>query len=426
MQIVTSSFKSIIDKFAPEYGPYEALYKHFHANAELSWQEHQTAAKVEEKLREISSDLEIHTGIGGFGLIAVLRNGAGKTILLRADMDGLPVQEKSGLEYASKKQMKDHNGVLQPTMHACGHDMHITALSAAVQTLVSSREHWAGTLVFLFQPAEEKGSGARDMVKEGLYTKFGIGIPDILLGQHVFTTPAGSVSTRPGPAMAGADHITVTVYGRGGHGSMPHLCVDPVVLASSIVMKLQTVVSRGIPPGEMAVVTVGKLNAGTAENIISDHAVLGLSIRSASEKWRQVVLESVKRIVRAECEAAGSPKEPKFEATVSLPVTDNDKKVTEKLNRQFSAHFGDQHDPDLEMVAGSEDFGNLALPIDRPYCFWFFGGYDPEKWKKHKDEGTLDQIPSNHSPFFAPVVQPTLRTGTEALVVAALTFLSEK
>lgn len=421
----STAFGPLLREHAPDYKPYEDLYRHFHTNAELSRMEHKTAAKVAETLKSLSPDIEITTGIGGTGLTGILRNGKGKTVLLRADMDGLPVQEQTGLDYACTKKMEDDEGETRCVMHACGHDMHVTALLAASETLVSSRKEWSGTLVLLFQPAEEKMTGAKAMVRDGLYEKHGCPVPDVLLGQHVLWGKAGSVYTRPGALMTAADGLTIRVYGRGGHGSQPHRSIDPAVLASHIVLRLQNIVSREVPPGELAVVTVGSVHVGSASNIIGDEAVLQVSTRSVSEHWRSAIHAAIRRVVKAECEASNSPRDPEFDVLFETSVVDNDSTVTEAISDGFRNHFGDMFDPDTEVLTASEDFGDLAHAVKRPYCYWFFGGHEPEDWERLNKEGKLGDIPTNHSPFFAPVVQPTLRTGTEALVVGALTFLGK-
>lgn len=418
-------FAAILMKHSPDYTQYEKYYKQFHQNAELSWRESETAEKVISILKSLSTDLEIITGIGGHGLVAILRNGPGTTLLLRADMDALPVQELTDLDYACKKTMLDDQSQEQPVMHACGHDMHLTALLATADTLLSSRREWTGTVIFLFQQAEEKVAGARAMVEAGLFTSLGCPIPDVLFSQHVYNYKAGTVATRLGPIMAGTDGMIIKVYGRGGHGSSPHLSVDPVVLASSIVMRLQTIVSREVPPGELAVVTVGSLHVGSAENIISDEAFLKVNTRSVSAKWKVVILDAIKRIVRAECEASGSPSPPVFIPTVSTVTLYNDEAVTKRLSRSFAQHFGADFDPITDLKPASEDFNQLALAIDRPYCLWFIGAHDEDDWERREGDGTLHSVPMLHSPHFAPAPEKTLRTGVEAMVVAALTYLSE-
>ncbi len=422
-----SLFASVIEKYRPKLEPYEELYKHCHANGELSTQEKETAALITSRLKRLASDLDIRTDIGGHGQIAILKNGPGQTILLRADIDALPVQEKTGLPYASTKTMQDTDGITKPVLHACGHDFHITSLLAAAETLIAARSTWSGTLIFLFQPAEERGLGARVMVDDGLYdsSRHACPVPDVVLGQHVFPLQAGKTATRAGPIMSAADSFKVTIYGSGGHGSMPHRTIDPVVIASHIVVRLQTIVSREVPPDEIAVVTVGALQAGSTENIISDEAVLKINIRTVSVEWRERILASVKRIVKAECLAGNCPKEATVEPTSSFPLTINDVEVTGAINKAFSSYFGSNHDPNIKNVLGSEDFGILGSSVDRPYCFWFFGGHDEKMYDELVKKGEEQNIPVNHSPFFAPVVQPTLTTGVDALVVAALSYLGK-
>jgi amidohydrolase len=298
---------------------------------------------------------------------------------------------------------------------------------AAAELLISARSAWSGTCIFLFQPAEERGAGARAMVDDGLYdeSKHACPIPDIVLGQHILPFPAACVSTRAGTFMSAADSFKVTIFGSGGHGSLPHRCIDPVVIASHIVVRLQTIASREVPPNETAVVTVGALQAGSVENVISDEAVLKINIRTVSAEWRDRVLASVRRIIKAECEAGNCPKEPTIEPTSSFPLTVNDKTLTEAIEKSFAGHFGSTNFLKLQSVLGSEDFGILGTSVKRPYCYWIFGGVAQAEWEERERKGTLNEQPVNHSPFFAPVVQPTLTTGTDAMAVAALTFLAK-
>ena len=298
---------------------------------------------------------------------------------------------------------------------------------ASAELLLSARSTWSGTCIFLFQPAEERGSGARAMVDDGLYdeSKHACPIPDIVLGQHVMPYPAACVGTRVGTFMSAADSFKITIFGRGGHGSMPHRCIDPVVIASHVVVRLQTIASREVPPDETAVVTIGALQAGSTENVISDEAVLKINIRSVSEEWRKRILASVRRIVKAECEAGNCPKEPTIEPTSSFPLTVNDTTLTEALDKSFTSHFGSKHLSNLKSVLGSEDFGILGTSIKRPYCYWMFGGVGQAEWEEREKNGTLNEQPVNHSPFFAPVIQPTLTAGTDAMAIAALTFLAK-
>jgi amidohydrolase len=263
------------------------------------------------------------------------------------------------------------------------------------------------------------------MVTDGLYDelKHACPIPDIVLGQHVMPYRAGSVETKAGTMMSAADSFKVTIFGSGGHGSQPHRTIDPVVIASHIVVRLQTICSREVPPDETAVVTVGSIQAGDTENIIADEAVLKIDIRSVTEEWRQRILTSVKRIVKAECDAGRCPKEPVFERTRTFPITDNDKEVNDAIEKSFSTYFKNNHKSTPKAELGSEDVSILASHVNKPCCFWFFGGTAAKEWDERKKNGTLNEIPVNHSPFFAPVLQPTLKTGVDALVVAALTFV---
>lgn len=402
--------------------PYEELYKYFHAHPELSLQEKATSEKIASHLSNLNA-YELHTHIGGYGLVGVLRNGPGKTILLRADMDALPVKEETGLPYASTVTMHDLQGKEQPVMHACGHDMHITCLLAAAETLAKIQDSWSGTLIVLFQPDEERGGGAQAMVDDGLYSK--IPIPDYVFGQHVMRLRAGSVGSRSGTIMAAADSLKITVFGRGGHGSLPHQTVDPALLAAHIVVRLQSIVSREVDPTDLAVLTVGSLQAGQTENIISDRAEIGLDFRTVKLETRQKMLDAIKRIVEAECAASGSPKAPIFTPTRRFPPTSNDDIVASQLAASFRAHFRD-FDGDTPRTNVSEDFSTLGTCEDLPCCFWFVGGIDQKLWDAaQRGDFAAEEIPGNHSALFAPVIQPTLKTGVDALSLAALTFLKK-
>lgn len=426
-----SPWASVLSHHKPNLTPYAELYKHFHTNPELSTQESATATKITAHLHSLpgSSDLDIRTSIGGHGQIAILRNGSGPTILLRADIDALPVEEKTGLSYASHAHQTDsRDGRSKPVMHACGHDFHIVSLLVCAETLLASRDAWAGTVVFLFQPAEERGSGAAAMLADGLYDahKHACPIPDVVLGQHVFPVRAGGVTTKAGVVMSASDSLKITIFGRGGHGSMPHYCIDPVVIASSIVVRLQSIVSREVPPNEMAVVTVGSLQAGEAENVIPAEAVIKVNVRTVDEGVRKTVKSAIERIVKAECQAGNCPKEPEFEVLNSFPLTRNDDATAGKVQDALRAHFGGQYLEDMKYVLGSEDFGLLGSAIEKPYCFWFFGGIDEKIWDDLEKKGKLNEVPVNHSPFFAPALEPSLKTGVEAMCVAALAFVGKK
>lgn len=400
----------------------EQLYRNLHQHPELSHQEHRTAAAVAKRLAE--DGFEVTTGIGGTGVVGILRNGEGPTVLLRADMDALPVKEETGLPYASTEVAVPVGGDSEVSvMHACGHDMHTACLAGAATLLADGKKHWAGTLIALFQPAEETIDGARGMIADGLAQV--TGHVDVALGQHVAPLPAGRVATISGPAMAGAASVRVTVYGRGGHASMPQAAIDPVVLAAAIVLRLQTVVSREIEPSEAAVLTVGSVQAGTKANIIPDHAELLINIRYYSEAVGEAILAAIRRIVTAECQAAGSPREPDIDVYERAPLTDNDADATARVTDAFTAALGADTMITPPVVTGSEDFGEIGRGLGAPYSFWLFGGTDPETYRVAESEGRVTtDIPVNHSPHFAPVIQPTLQTGTATLVTAALAWLA--
>ena len=418
-----SFLSSLLADHPLDLQPYESIYKQLHSHPELSLQECATAALATDHLARIAGKpYDTHTGIGGHGLAGVLRNGEGKTVLLRADMDALPVEEQTGLEYASEVTMRDTDGVTKKVMHACGHDMHVTCLLAAAERLAGMKDCWSGTLIVLFQPNEERGGGAQGMVNDGLYER--IPVPDVVLGQHVVPKRTGNVDSKVGVIMAASDSLRIRIYGRGGHASMPHKTIDPVVMAASVVMRLQTIVSREVDPSEMVVVTVGSMQAGETVNIIASFAELMVNVRTIDSKIRERVLASIRRIVKAECEASGAPQEPEVEQLARFPATVNDPEVTAKLAGSFEEFFGDAFDPQTPRMNFSEDFSILGTSQDRPCSFWFFGGTEEKIWDQAEKNGTIDQdIPVNHSPFFAPVIQPTMRRGVDALTLAALTFL---
>ncbi|OBF37085.1 amidohydrolase [Mycolicibacterium peregrinum] len=388
----------------------EPLYRDLHQNPELSHQEKRTAGVVAERLRR--SGLTVHEGVGGTGVVGVLNNGDGPRVLMRADMDALPVTEATGLPYASA-----HDGV----MHACGHDVHVTCLLGAAELLSQAPDHWRGTMIAVFQPAEEVGDGARGMAEDGLADL--VGPVDVALAQHVFPAPAGQVRTRSGPVLSAADSMRITVYGRGGHGSMPQATVDPVVLASMIVIRLQTIVSREVDPSQTVVLTVGSIQAGTKSNVIGDHAVLELNLRTFDESVRTAVLAAIRRVVIAECQASDSPRDPEFELYANFPLTVNDDAVTARVEAAFTEYFGDRAQT-MPAGSASEDFSDIPAALGAPYTYWGFGGIDEEAFRAAvAADRTRVDIPVNHSPRFGPVLQPTLDTGTEALVVAGLSWL---
>ena len=399
----------------------EAFYKDLHQHPELSHQEHRTAERVASQLQK--DGFAVQTGIGGTGVVGVLSNGDGPTVLLRAELDALPIREDTGVDYASTVTVHDADGHEVPVAHACGHDMHMSCLLGMATLMASSPSLWNGTVLALFQPAEETGDGAQGMVDDGLLKR--IPAPDVALAQHLLPGIAGTVATRPGPFMATEDSIKVTVYGKGGHGALPQTTIDPVVLAAMIIVRLQTVVSREVAPGEIAVVTVGSIQAGTRSNIIPDHAVLQLNVRAYSQQTRQRMLAAIQRIVRAECQATGSPADPGFQTLGSFPLTDNDTAATSQVAAAFAAHFGGNAG-ELPAQTVSEDFSIIPDAAHIPYTYWGIGRTDRQTYLAAEKDGRLQDLPSNHSPKFLPPLQPTLRTGTEALTAAALAWLAPK
>lgn len=400
----------------------EQVYEQLHANPELSFQETETAALVASRLNEFG--YEVFDGVGGTGVVGVLRNGEGSSVLARADMDALPVKENTGLPYASTRTAKNADGENVSVAHACGHDAHVASLLGAAELMAKARHAWAGSFIALFQPAEELAGGARAMVDDGLREL--IPKPDVAFSQHVLAYPAGSIGTQSGPVLSAGDSIRITLHGKGSHGSMPHNSVDPVVLAASIVLRLQTIVSRETKPGEFAVLTVGSIVAGSKSNIIADRAVLLVNLRTYDMELRRRIIESLERIVRAECDASGSPQPPEFAYYDQYPLTENDPDVTEKITRAFRHHFGAENVFDLGRVTASEDFSHIPNALGTPYTYWGVGCVDPAKYERALNAGRIAQdIPVNHSEYFAPVIQPTLSVSTQSFVVAALTYLGK-
>jgi len=385
----------------------EELYRYLHAHPELSFQEVETRALIARRLRESGYEVQ---EIGG-GVVGVLRNGPGPTVLFRADIDALPVTEATGLEYASTVTAEDPSGATVGVMHACGHDHHIVAALGAATLLNARRDLWSGTYVALFQPAEELGSGAQAMVDDGLTEK--VPHPDVCLAQHVLAAPeAGHVATSAGPVLSAGDSLRITIHGAGSHGSMPHLGVDPGVVAAAINLRLQTIVAREIAPGDFGVVTVGSVQAGLKANIIPAEAVLLVNTRAYDLSVRETILGAIERIVKSECAAAGCPQDPEIEVTESFPLTDNDPEVTAKVTAALVERFGEERVHELGRIPASEDFSVIPDAFGVPYTYWGYGGF------------TADQTPvPNHNPAFAPAIQPVLRTGTEAAVAAVLAYL---
>lgn len=398
----------------------EALYTNVHAHPELSMQETRTSGLAADRLR--AAGYEVTTGIGKTGVVGLLRNGNGPTVMLRADMDALPVEEATGLPYSSKVKAVDRQGRTVPVMHACGHDMHVAWLVGAATLMAQAREAWRGTLMAVFQPAEETAEGAQAMIDDGLFERFAK--PDVVLGQHVMVGPAGTVGGRAGVITSAADSLQIRLFGRGAHGSMPQASIDPVVMAAATVMRLQTIVSREVAAAEAAVVTIGALQAGDKENVIPDEALIKLNVRSFDEGVRKRVLAAIERIVNAEAAASGAPRPPEITPLDRYSLVVNDPGASERVVTAFRRHFSSDQVVETGPASASEDFGSFGAEWGAPSVFWFVGGIAPDRYAKAKAEGRLNEIPTNHNPRFAPVIHPTLQTGVEALVVAAQAWLA--
>ncbi|AWB90298.1 amidohydrolase [Homoserinimonas hongtaonis] len=398
----------------------EDLYRDLHSHPELGFQEHRTSEIVAKRLTELG--YEVTTGVGKTGVVGILKNGAGPTALIRADMDALPVKEDTGLPYASTVTATDASGKVVPVAHACGHDLHTTCLLGAAEALITDKGSWAGTLMLVFQPAEELGAGAQTMVDDGLFDRFPK--PDIVLGQHVAPLPAGKIAGHAGPSYAASDSLRITLVGKGAHGSMPEASIDPVVMAASTVLRLQTIISREIPSTATAVLTVGSFHAGDAANVIPGEAELQLNIRSYDTRVRERILSSVDRIVKGEATTSGAPQEPTVTEIERFPIVANDADALAKTLGAFADWLGKDKIMDPGAGAGSEDVGILATSSGAPLSYWLLGGTDPSLFTTgDMTDPALLTVPSNHSPHYAPVIEPTITLGVTALVTAARTWL---
>jgi amidohydrolase len=397
-----------------------AFYQDLHRHPELSFQEERTAVKAAERLKE--EGYTVATAVGRTGVVGILENGAGPTVMIRADMDALPVREQTGLPYSSSATGVDPDGLAVDVMHACAHDMHVTCLSGAAALLARNRDRWAGRLMMIFQPAEEIGSGARAMIDDHLFERFGK--PDIVLSQHVTPEAAGALTYRGGVTMAAADSFEIRMFGRGAHGSRPQASVDPVVMAASLVLRLQTIVSREVAPSEQVVVTVGSIHSGTKENIIPDSASLKLNVRSFSPEVRARVLDAIRRIANAEAAASDAPRAPEFRPLNSFPIMTNHPGATAEVASALIDRFGSEMVSERALVQASEDFGEFGVAAGVPSVMWYVGGSDPNLLEAARREGRLDQFPGNHSPLFAPIIEPTLSVGIEALLTTSLAWLA--
>ncbi len=401
------------------------IYRDFHRNPELSFQETRSAGILAAEARRL--DFEVTTGVGRTGVVAVLRNGPGPVVMLRADMDALPVEEQTGLPFASRARGTSLAGVESGIMHACGHDTHMTAWIGAARRLVAMRGSWSGTLVMVGQPAEEVGLGAKAMLDDGLYSRFPK--PAHVIAFHDSATlPAGVIGYTPGPTLANVDSVDILVRGVGGHGAAPHTTRDPIVLAARIVNTLQTLVSRELDPLDSAVVTVGSFHAGTKHNIISDEARLQLTVRSYTPEIRRQLLDGIARIARGEAISAGIPEDRMPQITIEpnyTPATVNTRTLTESTAARFREHFGADRVQQIRPVMAGEDFSQFHL-ADRnieSLIFWV-GGVPEARWTAAN--GDTSRLPSLHSPFWAPDAERVISTATEAMVVAALGVLGSR
>jgi len=416
----TAASPPISQNLGPLLPDLETLYKDVHAHPELSMQETRTAGIAAGRLRD--AGFGVTTGVGNTGVVGVLHNGDGPTVMLRADMDALPVEEATGVPYASKVQAVDPEGKTVPVMHACGHDMHVTWLAGATALMAQARDAWHGTLMAVFQPAEETAAGAQAMIDDGLFERFPK--PDVVLGQHVMVGPAGALGGRTGAITSAADSLQIRLFGRGAHGSMPQASIDPVVMAAAVVLRLQTIVSREVAAAESAVVTVGALQAGTKENVIPDEAIIKLNVRTFDEGVRKRVLAAIERIVNAEAEASGAPRKPEITPLDRYPLAVNDAAASKRVAEAFRGYFSPDRVHETGPASASEDFGSFGAEWGVPSVFWFVGGTDPDVYAKAKAANRINELPTNHNPRFLPVIHPTLETGVEALVVAARAWLA--
>jgi hippurate hydrolase len=416
----------VAQKLAADYPSLLALYSDLHAHPELSLMEEKTAAKLAAELRAVG--FEVTEKFGGHGIVGVLKNGPGPTLLVRADLDGLPLLEETGVPYASTTRVTDLTGKEVPTMHACGHDLHMTIFTGTARQLAAHRDRWSGTLVFVGQPAEERGIGARAMLKAGLYQKFPK--PDFALAVHDSATlPAGTIGILEGFNWANVDTAEITVRGAGGHGAYPHATKDPIVLAARIVTTLQTIVSRETRPLDPAVVTVGSIHGGTKSNIIPDEVKLSLTLRSYSETVRRHTIDAVKRICRGEAIAAGLAENrmPIVEILEGefTPASYNDPALTRRVRNVLTPWLGAERVVGIDPEMGGEDFGQFGRTAEKvPICMFRVGAVDPVKFAESQRTGA--PLPSLHSSKFAPLPEPAIKTGVTALTAAALDLLAKK
>jgi len=416
----------VAQKLAADYPSLDAFYKDLHTHPELSLMEERTSQKLAAELR--AAGFDVTEKFGGFGVVAVLKNGPGPTLLIRTDLDALPVAEETGLPYASTVRTKDLSGRDVPVMHACGHDIHMTVLTGTARQLAALRDHWSGTLVLVGQPAEERVIGARAMLAAGLYRKFPK--PDFALALHdIPTLAAGTVGVLEGFNLANVDTVEITVRGIGGHGAYPHMTKDPIVLAARIILALQTIVSRETRPLDPAVVTVGSIHGGLKGNIIPNEVKLQLTLRSYSDAVRAHLIEAVKRICRGEAIAAGLPDDLAPIVTVveneGSPALYNDPALSRRVHAALTGSLGADAVKEVSPEMGAEDFSEFGRTVEHvPICMFRLGAADPAKLAESERTGI--PLPSLHSSKFAPVPEPTIKTGVTAMTAVALDLLAKK
>lgn len=408
-----------------EYPSLFGIYTNLHAHPELSFMEVKTAALVADELRALG--FTVTEKVGKTGVVGVLTNGPGPTVLVRGDMDGLPVQETSGVPYASTDVVKDQSGKDQPAMHACAHDTHITGLIGTARLLLALKDKWTGTLVLVAQPAEEIGAGARAMLADGLYARFPK--PDYAIALHTTSIlPAGVIGYGEGPFLASVNSMDILVRGVGGHGSAPHTTKDPIVLASQIVLALQTIVSRELKPGTVAVVTVGTIHGGLKRNIISDEVKLELTLRAFDDKVMTQLVASIRRICAGIAQAAGVPDDRLPVVTLtpeSIPVTNNDPALSRRLTATFTEWLGTNRVKLTPPITGGEDFSEFGRTVHQvPICLWWVGATDPAKIAESERTGI--PVPSNHSATFAPIPEPTLKACVTSMTAAVLELMGNR
>ncbi|KAG8156820.1 hypothetical protein KVR01_013425 [Diaporthe batatas] len=417
-------WRHIFKQHFPSLEQYVSVYKDFHENPELPGQESRTAAIVAEHLESLGYKVE--RNIGGHGVVGILTNGEGSTVLLRSELDALPMEEDTGLPYASTAKQLDTDGIVKGVMHGCGHDMHMASLLGAAELLKKVRDSWSGTLICVFQPNEERLLGARAMIDDDLFGK--IPLPDIVLGQHAVPTRAGTIGTRRGRVLGFLDSLAVRVYGKGTHSSTPELGIDPILMASTIISRLQMVVAREIDFKEPCAVTSGYFHGGTDASIIPEFADFKVDVRSFNKDIQTRAVEAVKRIIEGECQAANSPKKPRIVTSASCPPIDNDSEATDKFTSALRIFYGDEAPQkviqmDLDITA--DDFVLLAHPPGEkpiPYVYWNYGVTPREEYDEAERNGTLADLPFNHNPRFAPEIEPSLQAGIEGLAIASVAF----